>query len=188
MKNSIWARRYRWWKLKNLPFSVIFSNSLCNLHREFALKINQNHRKWKVFQLPPPVSPSSDGIFRSNKFLACVVMSQKAQKWGFKRIGPYLQKRRRKNMLHPPFTPHLGWLSKYLTEGGGGNLLFSTQNLQDSSDCAKNRAPDSSWIVIDDRIWVWSKSPSELGDRAHQSWELPLKPLFEVDFETISPL
>ena len=52
----------------------------CNLHREFTLKINQNHRKWKVFQLPPPVSPSSDGIFRPNKFLACVVMSQKAQK------------------------------------------------------------------------------------------------------------
>ena len=69
---------------------------------------------------------------------------------------------------------------------GGDYLLFSTQNLQDSSDCAKNRAPDSSWIVIDDRIWVWSKSPSELGDRAHRSWKLPPKPLFEVDFETIS--
>ena len=49
---------------------VISPNPLCNLHREFALKINQNHRKWKVFQLPPPVSPSSDGFFRPNKFLA----------------------------------------------------------------------------------------------------------------------
>ena len=54
----------------------------------------------------------------------------------------------------------------------GGNLLFSTQNLQDSSDCAKNRAPGRSWLVIDVRIWVWSKSPSEIGDRAHQSWKL----------------
>ena len=42
--------------------------------------------------------------------------------------------------------------------------MFSTQNLQDSSDCAKNRAPDRSWLVIDVRILVWSKSPSELGD------------------------
>ena len=64
-----------------------------------------------------------------------------------------------------------GWLSKYLNEGGG-NLLFSTPNLQDSSDCAKNRAPDRSWLVIDVRIWVWSKSRSELGDRVHQSWRL----------------
>ena len=57
-------------------------------------------------------------------------------------------------------------------ERGGGNLLFSTPNLQDSSDCAKNRAPDRSWLVIDVRIWVWSKSRSELGDRVHQSWRL----------------
>ena len=46
----------------------------------------------------------------------------------------------------------------------GGNLLFPTPNLQDSSDCAKNRAPDRSWLVIDVRILVWSKSRSELGD------------------------
>ena len=39
-----------------------------------------------------------------------------------------------------------------LKRGGGDDLLFSAQNLQDSSDCAKNRAPDSSWVVIDDRI------------------------------------
>ena len=55
---------------------------------------------------------------------------------------------------------------------GGGNLLFYTHNLQDPSDCAKNRAPGRSWLVIDVRIWVWSKSPSEIGDRAHQSWKL----------------
>ena len=54
----------------------------------------------------------------------------------------------------------------------GGNLLFSAQNLQDWSDCAKNRAPDRPWLVLDVRIWVWSKSPSEIGDRAHQSWKL----------------
>ena len=78
-----------------------------------------------------------------------------------------------------------GWLSKYLTERGG-NLLFSAQNLQDSFDCAKNRAPDSLWIVIDDRIWVWSKSPSELGDRACQSWKLAQKPTILTHFETIS--
>ena len=46
----------------------------------------------------------------------------------------------------------------------GGNLLFSTQNLQDWSECAKNRAPDRSRLVIDVRILVWSKSRSELGD------------------------
>ena len=50
--------------------------------------------------------------------------------------------------------------------------MFSTQNLQDSSDCAKNRALDRSWLVIDVRILVWSKSRSEFGDRAHQSWRL----------------
>ena len=42
--------------------------------------------------------------------------------------------------------------------------MFPTPNLQDSSDCAKNRAPDRSWLVIDVRNLVWSKSPSELGD------------------------
>ena len=42
--------------------------------------------------------------------------------------------------------------------------MFRSQNLQDSSDCAKNRAPDRSWLVIGVRILVWSKSPSELGD------------------------
>ena len=42
--------------------------------------------------------------------------------------------------------------------------MFRSQNLQDSSDCAKNRAPDRSWLVIDIKIVVWSKSPSELGD------------------------
>ena len=42
--------------------------------------------------------------------------------------------------------------------------MFSTQNLQDSSDCTKNRAPDRSWLVIDVIILVWSKGPSELGD------------------------
>ena len=42
--------------------------------------------------------------------------------------------------------------------------MFRTPNLQDSSDCAKNRALDRSWLVIDVRILVWSKSPSELGD------------------------
>ena len=47
---------------------------------------------------------------------------------------------------------------------GEGNLLFLAQNLQDWSDCAKNRAPDRSWLVIDVIILVWSKSPSELGD------------------------
>ena len=52
---------------------------------------------------------------------------------------------------------------------GGGDLLFSAQNLQDSSDCAKNQAPDRPWLVIDVRILVWSKSRSERGDRAHQS-------------------
>ena len=55
---------------------------------------------------------------------------------------------------------------------GGGDLLFSAQNLQDSSDCAKNQAPDRSWLGIDVRILVWSKSRSERGDRAHQSWRL----------------
>ena len=55
---------------------------------------------------------------------------------------------------------------------GGDDLLFLSQNLQDCSNCAKNRAPDRSWLVIDDRIWVWSKSPSELGDTGHQSWKL----------------
>lgn len=30
--------------------------------------------------------------------------------------------------------------------------MFRAQNLQDCSNCAKNRAPDSSWVVIDDRI------------------------------------
>ena len=54
----------------------------------------------------------------------------------------------------------------------GGNILFRTQNLQDWSDCAKNRAPDTSCLVIHVRILVWSKSRSELGDRAHQSWRL----------------
>ena len=53
-----------------------------------------------------------------------------------------------------------------------GDILFSTQNLQDSSDSAKNRAPDRSWLVIDVRNLVWSKSRSEFGDRAHQSWRL----------------
>ena len=42
--------------------------------------------------------------------------------------------------------------------------MFRSQNLQDSSDWAKNRAPDRSWLVIDVRNLVWSKSPSELGD------------------------
>ena len=55
---------------------------------------------------------------------------------------------------------------------GGDDLLFSVQNLQDSSDCAKNRAPDKSWLAIDVRNLVWSKSRSELGDRVHQSWRL----------------
>ena len=35
---------------------------------------------------------------------------------------------------------------------GGGDLLFSAQNLQESSDCAKNQAPGRSWLVIDVRI------------------------------------
>ena len=56
-----------------------------------------------------------------------------------------------------------------ILERGGGDLLFRSPKLQDSSDCAKNRAPDRSWLVIDIRTLVWSKSPSELGDRAYQS-------------------
>ena len=47
---------------------------------------------------------------------------------------------------------------------GGDDLLFSSQNLQDCSDCAKNRAPHRSWVVIDVKILFWSKSPSELED------------------------
>ena len=77
--------------------------------------------------------------------------------------------------IHIPYSESVlqatwGWLSKYLTERGG-NLLFRAQNLQDCSNCAKNRAPDSSWVVIDDIIWVWSKSPSELGDTGGGSWK-----------------
>ena len=33
------------------------------------------------------MSPSSDGIFHPNKFLACVVMSQEAKKQGLERMG-----------------------------------------------------------------------------------------------------
>ena len=77
-----------------------------------------------------------------------------------------------------------GWLSKYLSEGGG-DLLFPFQFSQDCSNCAKNRAPDSSWIVFDDIIWVWSKSPSELGDRAHQSWILDF-PYINYNGEIVS--
>ena len=58
---------------------VFHSDPLCNLHREFALKIDQNHRKSKVFQLPPPISSRSSGFFGSDKVLACEVMSQKSQ-------------------------------------------------------------------------------------------------------------
>ena len=52
---------------------------------------------------------------------------------------------------HPISKAHMRMVIEIL-ERGGGNLLFLSQNLQDSSDCAKNRAPDSSWIVFDDRI------------------------------------
>ena len=52
------------------------AKSLYKLHREF-----EGYEPISpLFQLPPPVSPSSGGFFRPNKFLACVVMSQKAQK------------------------------------------------------------------------------------------------------------
>ena len=50
--------------------------------------------------------------------------------------------------------------------------MYRAQNLQDWSDYAKNRAPDRSRLGIDVRILVWSKSRSEFGDRAHQSWRL----------------
>ena len=66
-------------------------------------------------------------------------------------------------------------------EGG----VISAQNSQDSSDCAKNRAPDRSWLVIDVRIWVWSKSRSELGDRFHQSWRLEF-PYINYNGEIVS--
>ena len=52
---------------------------------------------------------------------------------------------------------------------GGDDLLFSSQNLQDSSDCAKNRAPDSSWVEVSDKILFYTKIILELGDRACQS-------------------
>ena len=42
--------------------------------------------------------------------------------------------------------------------------MIRIPNLQDSSDCAKNRAPHRSWVVIDVKMLVWSKSRSELGD------------------------
>ena len=66
----------------------------------FWLILLENHGKSKVF-----VSPSSDGIFGSNKFLACVVMSQKSQKSGFKQIGPILSKRGVKKSPPPPPPP-----------------------------------------------------------------------------------
>ena len=52
-------------EVENVGFS---SDSLCKLHREFGLKIIQNHGKSKVFQLPTPLSPSSGGIFHQIKF------------------------------------------------------------------------------------------------------------------------
>ena len=70
-------------EVENVGFS---SDSLCKLHREFGLKIIQNHGKSKVFQLPRLLSPSWSGIFEWNKFLTCEVMSQKAQKWGLERM------------------------------------------------------------------------------------------------------
>ena len=43
-----------------------------------------------------------------------------------------------------------------ILERRGGDLLFSSQNLQDCSDCAKNRVLDSSWVVIDDKILFYT--------------------------------
>ena len=74
-------------EVENVGFS---SDSLCKLHREFGLKIIQNHGKSKVFQLPGPLSPSWSGIFEWNKFLTCEVMSQKAQNLGFEWTGAIL--------------------------------------------------------------------------------------------------
>ena len=78
-------------EVENVGFS---SDSLYKLHREFDLKIVQNHGKWKVFQLPRPLSPSSGGIFHPNKVLACAVTSQLYVESIFKEIGALSTKRR----------------------------------------------------------------------------------------------
>ena len=77
MKNSVWA-----WFYIDFPKAVF---SLPNLWRK------------KI-----PVESCSDGIFHPNKFIAWVVMSQKAQKWGLEWIGPILTKRCRKICWPPP--------------------------------------------------------------------------------------
>ena len=71
-------------KVENVGFP---SDSLCNLHREFGLKIVQNYGKSKVFHLPTLLSPSSGGIFHPNKVLACAVTSQLYVESNFKEIG-----------------------------------------------------------------------------------------------------
>ena len=100
------------------------SDSLCKLHREFDLKIVQNQAKWKVFQLPPPLSPSSSGIFEWNKFLACLVMSQLVRKPSLKEIGAVTKKWHRKKFIDPPserfsnYYPHMIGSSRVGTANG----------------------------------------------------------------------
>ena len=68
-----------------------------------------NLRKIQHFQLPPPISPSSSGIFEWNKFLTCLVMSQLVRKPSLKEIGALTKKWRTKRPIHPPS----GWISNY---------------------------------------------------------------------------
>ena len=61
-----------------------------------------NLRKIRHFQLPPPLSPSSGGIFHPNKVLACAVTSQLYVESIFKEIGALSTKRRRDKFITPP--------------------------------------------------------------------------------------
>ena len=72
-----------------------------------------NLRKTRHFQLPPPISPSSSGIFEWNKFLTCLVMSQLVRKPSLKEIGAVTKKWRVKKFLDPPLRTVLKLLSSH---------------------------------------------------------------------------